>query len=75
MRTAGEISGYPATRRSIESPAVQVENSVFSKYASEINVQPRIAASAPLCPFSDRLRLPLVPTGRGFGAQQECLTR
>ena len=62
-----KLSGYPASQTSVEAPAVQAAVSVFSKYASEINVQPRIAGSAPFYQFTSRLGLPLVPTGMGFG--------
>ena len=62
-----KLSGYPASQTSVEAPAVQAAISVFSKYASTINVQPRIAGSAPFYQFTERLGLPLVPTGMGFG--------
>src|SRR5210317_2252771 len=62
-----KLSAYPASQTSAEAPAVQAAISVFSKYASEITVQPRIAGSAPFYQFTDRLGLPLVPTGMGFG--------
>ncbi len=62
-----KLSGYPASQTSVEAPAVQAAISVFSKYADTINVQPRIAGSAPFYQFTERLGLPLVPTGMGFG--------
>jgi acetylornithine deacetylase/succinyl-diaminopimelate desuccinylase-like protein len=62
-----KLSGYPASQTSVEAPAVQAAISVFSKYASNINVQPRVAGSAPFYQFTQRLGLPLVPTGMGFG--------
>jgi acetylornithine deacetylase/succinyl-diaminopimelate desuccinylase-like protein len=62
-----KLSAYPAAQTSVEAPAVQAAISVFSKYASEITVQPRVAGSAPFFQFTDRLGLPLVPTGMGFG--------
>jgi acetylornithine deacetylase/succinyl-diaminopimelate desuccinylase-like protein len=62
-----KLSGYPAAQTSVEAPAVQAAISVFAKYASAINVQPRIAGSAPFYQFTERLGLPLVPTGMGFG--------
>ncbi len=62
-----KLSGYPASQTSVEAPAVQAAISVFSKYANTINVQPRIAGSAPFYQFTERLGLPLVPTGMGFG--------
>ena len=62
-----KLSAYPASQTSVEAPAVRAAISVFSKYASDITVQPRIAGSAPFYQFTDRLDLPLVPTGMGFG--------
>ena len=62
-----KLSGYPASQTSVEAPAVQAAVAVFSKYANEINLQPRIAGSAPFYQFTSRLGLPLVPTGMGFG--------
>jgi acetylornithine deacetylase/succinyl-diaminopimelate desuccinylase-like protein len=53
-----KLSAYPASQTSPEAPAVQAAISVFSKYANEINVQPRIAGSAPFYQFTDRLMLP-----------------
>ena len=46
---------------------MQAALSVFKKYAEDIAVQPRIAGSAPFYQFTDRLGLPLVPSGLGFG--------
>jgi len=62
-----KLSAYPSSQTSVEAPAVQAAVSVFAKYASEINLQPRIAGSAPFYQFTSRLDLPLVPTGMGFG--------
>ena len=62
-----KLGGYPASQTSVEAPAVQAAISVFAKYANDINVQPRVAGSAPFYQFTDRLGLPLVPTGMGFG--------
>lgn len=62
-----KLSAYPAAQTSVEAPAVQAALAVFSKYASTINVQPRVAGSAPFYQFTERLGLPLVPSGMGFG--------
>lgn len=62
-----KLSGYPASQTSVADPAVQAALSVFKKYADDIAVQPRIAGSAPFYQFTDRLGLPLVPSGMGFG--------
>jgi acetylornithine deacetylase/succinyl-diaminopimelate desuccinylase-like protein len=62
-----QLSGYPASQTSVDAPAVQAALSVFKKYADDIAVQPRVAGSAPFYQFTDRLGLPLVPSGLGFG--------
>ena len=62
-----KLSGYPASQTSVADPAVQAALSVFKKYADDLAVQPRIAGSAPFYQFTERLGLPLVPTGMGFG--------
>lgn len=62
-----KLGGYPASQTSVESPATQAAISVFMKYVSDISVQPRIAGSAPFYQFTERLGLPLVPSGMGFG--------
>ena len=62
-----KLSGYPASQTSVDDPAVQAALSVFRKYTDDLAVQPRIAGSAPFYQFTDRLGLPLVPSGMGFG--------
>ena len=62
-----KLGGYPAAQTSVEAPAVQAALSVFMKHADEVSVKPRIAGSAPFYQFTERLGLPLVPTGMGFG--------
>jgi acetylornithine deacetylase/succinyl-diaminopimelate desuccinylase-like protein len=62
-----QLGGYPPSQTSVEAPAVQAALSVFKKYSANIAVQPRIAGSAPFYQFTDRLGLPLVPSGLGFG--------
>jgi acetylornithine deacetylase/succinyl-diaminopimelate desuccinylase-like protein len=62
-----KLSGYPASQTSVDAPAVQAALSVFKKHAEDLAVQPRIAGSAPFYQFTERLGLPLVPAGMGFG--------
>jgi len=62
-----KLSAYPAAQTSVDAPTVQAALSVFRKYTSDISVQPRVAGSAPFYQFTERLGLPLVPTGMGFG--------
>jgi len=60
-------SSYPASQTSVEEPAVRAALAVFKKHAESMSVQPRIAGSAPFYQFTDRLGLPLIPAGMGFG--------
>ena len=46
---------------------MQAALSVFKKYSDGMSVQPRIAGSAPFYQFTERLGLPLIPAGLGFG--------
>ena len=62
-----KLSGYPASQTSVAAPAVQAGLSVFKKHATDVVVQPRIAGSAPFFLFTERLGLPLIPAGMGFG--------
>ena len=62
-----KLSAYPAAQTSVEAPAVRAAVSVFDKYADSVSVQPRVAGSAPFYQFTQRLGLPLVPAGMGFG--------
>ena len=62
-----KLSAYPASQTSVDTAAVQAALSVFGKYASDVSVQPRVAGSAPFYQFTERLGLPMVPTGLGFG--------
>jgi acetylornithine deacetylase/succinyl-diaminopimelate desuccinylase-like protein len=62
-----QLGGYPPSQTSVEDPAVQAALSVFRKYADNLAVQPRVAGSAPFYQFTERLGLPLVPAGLGFG--------
>lgn len=63
-----KLSAYPASQTSVDTAAVQAALSVFGKYAADVSVQPRVAGSAPFYQFTERLGLPMVPTGLGFGA-------
>ena len=62
-----KLGGYPASQTSVSEPAVQAALSVFKKHAETLTVQPRIAGSAPFYEFTERLALPLIPAGMGFG--------
>ena len=62
-----QLGGYPASQTSVDAAPVQSALSVFKKYSDNLAVQPRVAGSAPFYQFTDRLGLPLVPAGLGFG--------
>ena len=63
-----QLGGYPPAQTSVEAAPVQAALSVFKKYSENVAVQPRIAGSAPFYQFTQRLGLPLVPAGLGFGS-------
>jgi len=62
-----KLSGYPAAQTSVSADLVQATIGVYNKYTSGLSIQPRIAGSAPFYQFTDRLGLPLVPAGLGYG--------
>ncbi len=61
------LSSYPAAQTSIETPLVQAALGVSKKYTDTPAVNPRIAGSAPFYQFTQRLKLPMIPWGMGFG--------
>ncbi len=62
-----KLSGYPPAQTSIDAGLVQAAIGVFNKYGATPSVAPRIAGSAPYYQFTDRLGLPMVAAGMGFG--------
>ena len=62
------LSSYPAAQSSVEAAMVQAAISVGNKYATDVIVNPRTAGSAPFYQFTERLGIPMVPYGIGFGA-------
>lgn len=62
-----KLSGYPASQTSVETPLVKAVIGVFNKYGYTPTVNPRLAGSAPFYQFTERLGLPMIPTGLGFG--------
>ena len=62
-----KLSGYPAAQTSVSTDLVQATIGVYNKYTSGLSIQPRIPGSAPFYQFTDRLGLPLVPAGLGYG--------
>lgn len=62
-----KLSSYPASQTSVHTPLVQAVIGVFNKHGATPTVNPRLAGSAPFYQFTERLGLPMVPTGFGFG--------
>ena len=65
-----KLSGYPAAQTSVQSGLSQSVIAVYNKYTEGLSIQPRIAGSAPFYQFTERLELPLVPAGLGYGTGQ-----
>jgi len=63
-----KLSAYPAAQTSVSADLTQAIIGVYNKYSSGLSIQPRIQGSAPFYQFTDRLGLPLVPAGLGFGS-------
>lgn len=61
------MGAYPAAQTSVHAPMVQAALSVANKYADPVAVNPRIAGSAPFYQFTERLGIPMVPYGIGYG--------
>ena len=63
-----KLSSYPAAQTSVSADLTQAIIGVYNKYSNGLSIQPRIQGSAPFYQFTDRLGLPLVPAGLGFGS-------
>ncbi len=61
------LAAYPASQTSVDSGLVQAAIGVYKKYGANPTVNPRIAGSAPFYQFTERLGLPMIPVGFGFG--------
>ncbi|HWM29906.1 MAG TPA: M20/M25/M40 family metallo-hydrolase [Woeseiaceae bacterium] len=61
------LSSYPAAQTSVDAEMVRAAISVGNKYAASVTVSPRLAGSAPFYQFTERLGLPMVPYGIGYG--------
>ncbi|GAB5413017.1 MAG: M20/M25/M40 family metallo-hydrolase [Congregibacter sp.] len=62
-----KMSAYPAAQTSIEAPLVQAAIGVSQKRGKTPSINPRIPGSAPFYQFTERLKLPMMPWGMGFG--------
>lgn len=63
-----KMSAYPAAQTSIEAPLVQSAIGVSQKRGKAPSINPRIPGSAPFYQFTERLKLPMMPWGMGFGS-------
>ena len=62
------MSAYPAAQTPVDAPLVQAAIGVGNKYTDAVSVNPRIAGSAPFYQFTERLGIPMVPYGIGYGS-------
>jgi len=62
-----KLSGYPPAQTSVQAPLVRAAIGVFAKRGMTPTVAPRLAGSAPYYLFTDRLKLPLIAAGAGYG--------
>ena len=62
-----KLSGYPPAQSSVTAPLVRAAIGVFNKAGFTPTVAPRLAGSAPYYVFTERLRLPMVAAGMGYG--------
>ena len=66
--TIRKLSGYAPAQTSVETPIVQAAIGVFNKHGATPAVTPRLAGSAPYYIFTERLGLPMVMGGLGYGS-------
>ncbi len=62
-----QMSGYPAAQTSVQAPLIQSALSVYRKFGITPTVSPRLAGSAPFYQFTERLGIPLLFSGMGYG--------
>lgn len=63
-----KLSGYPPAQSSVDAPLVRSAIGVFNKAGLVPTVAPRLAGSAPYYVFTERLKLPMVAAGLGYGS-------
>jgi acetylornithine deacetylase/succinyl-diaminopimelate desuccinylase-like protein len=66
--TIRKLGGYAPAQTAVETPIVQAAISVFNRHGATPAVTPRLAGSAPYYIFTDRLGLPMVMGGLGYGS-------
>jgi acetylornithine deacetylase/succinyl-diaminopimelate desuccinylase-like protein len=62
------LGGYPPAQTSLGAPLIRTAIGVYSKYGIVPSVAPRLAGSAPYYVFTERLGLPMLAGGIGFGS-------
>jgi acetylornithine deacetylase/succinyl-diaminopimelate desuccinylase-like protein len=62
-----KLAGYPPAQSSIETPLAHAVVGAYLKHGFRPSIAPRIAGSAPYYLFTDRLGLPMISGGLGFG--------
>jgi acetylornithine deacetylase/succinyl-diaminopimelate desuccinylase-like protein len=63
-----KLSGYPPAQTTVAAPIVRAGLGVYNKYGRRTTVAPRLAGSAPYYIFTQRLGLPLLTGGLGYGS-------
>ena len=63
-----KLSGYPPAQSSVDTPLARAMIGAYNRYGFTPTVAPRVAGSAPYYVFTDRLGLPMVSGGLGFGS-------
>jgi acetylornithine deacetylase/succinyl-diaminopimelate desuccinylase-like protein len=61
------LGAYEPAQSSVESPLAQSVIAIYNKHGSPPSVAPRIGGSAPYYIFTERLALPMVAGGMGYG--------
>jgi acetylornithine deacetylase/succinyl-diaminopimelate desuccinylase-like protein len=61
------LAGYPPAQSSVETALVRAVIGAYNKHGFTPSVAPRAAGSAPYYLFTERLDVPMVSAGLGFG--------
>lgn len=62
-------AGYPPAQTSAEAPFTKAVVSVIGKRGLPVTVEPRLYGSAPYYLFTERLGLPMIAAGLGYGGR------
>lgn len=63
-----QMSGYPPAQTSVDTALARAVIGVYNKYGHTPKIAPRLAGSAPYYVFTQRLGLPLIAGGMGYGS-------